>query len=242
MALEPKDRAQLLKLLGMTGSEHDGEALNALRMALTLMKRCKVTWADLIGTPAKSADDRLKDAYESAFGERPGARPQYRYESTPAGRSGGSDFFRDAWERAHRDHSEPDPFADMLKRAMGAGGVDIMKLWTELQKQADAGRADSTTRQAHEDLNTEEKRNVALARLRLDEILKRDRMDALKRQHFESIRSRHVATGYINPTHRSQIDRAYYTQGWDGPVSGKSADKVVIEEVDDFSKPPEGKR
>lgn len=48
MPLPPDQRTRLTKLLGMTGSAHDGEALNALRLAQKLMGEAKVTWEDTL--------------------------------------------------------------------------------------------------------------------------------------------------------------------------------------------------
>ncbi len=51
--LTPKDRDRLVKLVGMLGSEHDGEVLAAARKATALLKEAKLTWADVVtGTPA----------------------------------------------------------------------------------------------------------------------------------------------------------------------------------------------
>lgn len=47
--LEGKDRDRLVALLGMTGSDGDGEALNAVRLANKFLKDRKITWADVIG-------------------------------------------------------------------------------------------------------------------------------------------------------------------------------------------------
>ncbi|UEM08225.1 hypothetical protein JL101_036400 (plasmid) [Skermanella rosea] len=47
----PLDRAladRLAKLLGMTGSDYDGEALAAARKANALLKTAGLTWADVI--------------------------------------------------------------------------------------------------------------------------------------------------------------------------------------------------
>jgi len=44
------DKVRLAKLLGMTTSEHDGEALNAMRMANDLIKAAGKTWADVLTT------------------------------------------------------------------------------------------------------------------------------------------------------------------------------------------------
>lgn len=42
------DTEKLIKVLGMTTSTHDGEALAALRTALKMMAVAKVSWADII--------------------------------------------------------------------------------------------------------------------------------------------------------------------------------------------------
>jgi hypothetical protein len=44
-------RLRLAKLLGMMGSDHDGEALNAARMADRLVHESGVTWFDVVATP-----------------------------------------------------------------------------------------------------------------------------------------------------------------------------------------------
>lgn len=46
--LSAADRERLSKILGMTGSAHDGEALAALRAANELLARHRVTWADVV--------------------------------------------------------------------------------------------------------------------------------------------------------------------------------------------------
>ncbi len=48
--LKPALAERLVKLLGMVGSEHDGEALNAARMADKLVRDAGLTWATVIGT------------------------------------------------------------------------------------------------------------------------------------------------------------------------------------------------
>jgi hypothetical protein len=44
-------RLCLARLLGMMGSDHDGEALNAARMADRLVRKHGVTWLEVITTP-----------------------------------------------------------------------------------------------------------------------------------------------------------------------------------------------
>jgi hypothetical protein len=49
--LSTPDTQKLAKLLGMLGSAHDGEALNAARKAHQLVSRNGATWFDVIGAP-----------------------------------------------------------------------------------------------------------------------------------------------------------------------------------------------
>lgn len=43
------DRRRLVKVLGMLGSRHDGEALNAARTAHAMLAQSKLRWEDLLG-------------------------------------------------------------------------------------------------------------------------------------------------------------------------------------------------
>lgn len=43
------DRRRLVKVLGMLGSRHDGEALNAARTAHAMLAQSKSRWEDLLG-------------------------------------------------------------------------------------------------------------------------------------------------------------------------------------------------
>lgn len=59
------DLPRLIKVLGMTGSVHDGEALAAMRTATKMMANAKVTWADLL-KPIVTVEpkmDHSRDAY-----------------------------------------------------------------------------------------------------------------------------------------------------------------------------------
>jgi hypothetical protein len=61
-ALAASDRERLARLLGMMGSDHDGEALNAARMADRLVRDHGITWIDAITAPVVpqlSTDDTL---------------------------------------------------------------------------------------------------------------------------------------------------------------------------------------
>ena len=50
------DRTRLAKLMGMTTSDHDGEALNALRMANRMLSDAKTTWEQVLQITAKSSE------------------------------------------------------------------------------------------------------------------------------------------------------------------------------------------
>jgi hypothetical protein len=47
-SVSPRSRDQLVKMLGMLGSDHDGECSNAARMAEAVRKSVGLTWDDLI--------------------------------------------------------------------------------------------------------------------------------------------------------------------------------------------------
>jgi len=56
--LSDADLARLVKLLGMTGSAHAGEAGNAAQLAAKLLKERNATWVDVINqTGAQSFRD-----------------------------------------------------------------------------------------------------------------------------------------------------------------------------------------
>jgi hypothetical protein len=65
------DKVRLTKLMRMTESVHDGEALTALRMANALLKAANVNWSDILGSPSTSApspDYRTPPSKRSAGG------------------------------------------------------------------------------------------------------------------------------------------------------------------------------
>ena len=72
-------RTRLARLLGMMGSQHDGEALNAARLADKLVREQGITWFNVIGTappraspdpppPPRPSDDDLLMQFEIAYG------------------------------------------------------------------------------------------------------------------------------------------------------------------------------
>lgn len=52
MNLSANDRSTIAKLLGLIGSDHDGEALSAARKAHELLRAKGGTWLDLLGIEA----------------------------------------------------------------------------------------------------------------------------------------------------------------------------------------------
>ena len=70
-------RTRLARLLGMMGSQHDGEALNAARLADKLVREQGITWFNVISTappraspdpppPPRPSDDDVLHRFESA--------------------------------------------------------------------------------------------------------------------------------------------------------------------------------
>jgi hypothetical protein len=51
------DRGRLAKLLGMLGSDHDGEVVAAAKQAERLRRKAGITWAEIV-VPAKSLASR----------------------------------------------------------------------------------------------------------------------------------------------------------------------------------------
>ena len=65
------DRALLVKLLGMIGSAHDGEALAAARKADAIVKSAGMTWLDVVEGP----DSQTRGAHRTAASAAPEAPP-----------------------------------------------------------------------------------------------------------------------------------------------------------------------
>lgn len=58
------DKKRLVKVLGMLGSRHDGEALNAARTAHTMLAQAKITWAELLELKAGDEPEPLPQVDE----------------------------------------------------------------------------------------------------------------------------------------------------------------------------------
>ena len=82
MALDAKGRERLTKFLGMMGSDQDGEALSAARMAHKLVAEAGVTWAEVLEPqPLFAAMD-----FATPFGDRSvyrGSMRKYTYTDEP---------------------------------------------------------------------------------------------------------------------------------------------------------------
>ena len=65
----PLDRARLAKILGLIGSEHDGEVLTAARMAEKLRKEANISWDQLLtATPSAAVQNTgQRDVSEEMF-------------------------------------------------------------------------------------------------------------------------------------------------------------------------------
>lgn len=60
---------RLIQLLGMLGSEHDGEVLNAARLAQRELGAMGVTWAEVINGGAGYAQEAANAGYDRGFRE-----------------------------------------------------------------------------------------------------------------------------------------------------------------------------
>jgi hypothetical protein len=101
------DRERLAKLLSMTGSGHDGEALTAIRQANRLLRENGKNWAEVLGTVHARAEAAPKPR-ETPPREAPSARPAPGARHT-AGTSA-------AYQRAlqYRDSFRREPIAPRL--------------------------------------------------------------------------------------------------------------------------------
>jgi hypothetical protein len=74
--MTPSQRTRLIKLLGMLGSEHDGECLNAARSAQRLVKEAGETWEQVLMAatgvdPQEVANAAFKAGYADGRAYRP---------------------------------------------------------------------------------------------------------------------------------------------------------------------------
>ncbi len=74
------DKERLAKLLSMTGSEHDAEALAAIRKANELLRLNKKSWAEVLGDPPPVVAPRAEVPRYAAY---PSATPAGPPEPPP---------------------------------------------------------------------------------------------------------------------------------------------------------------
>src|SRR5580704_11590946 len=91
------DRERLIKLLNLTESEYDAEALNAIRSSNAFLRKHRTTWAALLAVPQEPAKARQPEPTQArqqrprprssdAFGAKPAWDPRY---GTPSGKHTG---------------------------------------------------------------------------------------------------------------------------------------------------------
>ena len=74
----PLNRDQLIKLLNLTRSEYDAEALNAIRRANALLRKHRATWEDLLALPQESAKARQPEPTQARQQRHRGALTRSR--------------------------------------------------------------------------------------------------------------------------------------------------------------------
>jgi hypothetical protein len=53
------DRQRLARLLGMCGSSHDGEVVNAARLAIQMLKKASMSWEEVLIPPVNGHDESV---------------------------------------------------------------------------------------------------------------------------------------------------------------------------------------
>ena len=77
------DKDRLVKLLNMTASRHDGEALAAIRKSNDLLRLSRASWSDVLGlSPPPAEQPRQPEAAKSSAPPRPSANPQQTSRTT----------------------------------------------------------------------------------------------------------------------------------------------------------------
>ena len=81
----PLGSDQLIKLLNLTRSEYDAEALSAIRHADALLRKHRATWADLLALPQESSKARQPQPTQARQQRPRGSdafKAKYRYRAT----------------------------------------------------------------------------------------------------------------------------------------------------------------
>lgn len=139
------DRERLVKLLGMTGSAHDGEALNAIRLANTELQKAGATWETLLAHP--EAGRREPDGPRAeAWAPPPPPPPPPRADSEWRGASSSS-----ARSRSYGPDPRPPPsrgrlfgtrIRAWLKTVPLVVRIALFPFWFGIQVMADAAEED----------------------------------------------------------------------------------------------------
>jgi hypothetical protein len=104
------DMERLIKILGMTGSTHDGEALSALRMAQKLMAANGKTWKDLMGQPQARAEQRQQGWQQQGWDDIMRAHNAHRarQNAEQAQRQRDNAYAREQAQSAYREPNNDD--------------------------------------------------------------------------------------------------------------------------------------
>ena len=73
-SLAAAERERLARILGMTGSAHSGEALNAARMANRILRESGANWFDALSAPKPEEPESGEDQFAAWGGWRAAAR------------------------------------------------------------------------------------------------------------------------------------------------------------------------
>lgn len=69
--MDAKDHKRMIALLGMLGSNHDGEVLNAARLAQRFLGEEGLTWEEYltghVGSSTNNGDQRYRDGYADGY-------------------------------------------------------------------------------------------------------------------------------------------------------------------------------
>jgi hypothetical protein len=101
------DMEKLIKILGMTGSTHDGEALSALRMAQRLMAANGKTWKDLV-TAQPQAQQRQQGWQQQAWDDIMRANNAHRARQNAEQAQRHEAYRREQAQSAYREPNNDD--------------------------------------------------------------------------------------------------------------------------------------
>lgn len=65
--MNDEKRKRLIQLMGMTGSKHDGEALNAIRLANRVLGELGITWEETLNGTGKYTDKDMQEVARQSY-------------------------------------------------------------------------------------------------------------------------------------------------------------------------------